>query len=363
MSATWVRARPGDDRSLDGARDRLHGLEVTRRGDRKARLDHVDAQPRKLLRDLQLLLRVQRDAGRLLAVTQRRVEDQNSVVGGAWRRLSGGVFGWHCHSSVSRSRFFSVLVSRLRAAAHALFPPRGEEKKSEIEAERHSAKKRTRPSFGMICAVRRLALIVNPVAGGGRPARALPDVQAALRATGLRAALRVHQEPRARTRAGAGSGRERRGRGGVRGRRTDRRGRRRGQAHRRRRRGAARRPRQRPLPRARDPAQARRRVRGAGLRGRPRARPRRGRRADVHGHRQLRVRLGGQPRSPTRPRGRARQPRVRATRCSGRCLAGRRPGSRSRSTAARPASSPATRSPPPTRSSSAAGCCSRRTPR
>ena len=37
----------------------------------------------------------------------------------------------------------------------------------------------------MICAVRRLALIVNPVAGGGRPARALPDVESALRAHGL----------------------------------------------------------------------------------------------------------------------------------------------------------------------------------
>jgi diacylglycerol kinase family enzyme len=35
------------------------------------------------------------------------------------------------------------------------------------------------------CAVRRVALIVNPVAGGGRPARALPQVQAALRAIGL----------------------------------------------------------------------------------------------------------------------------------------------------------------------------------
>jgi hypothetical protein len=32
-------------------------------------------------------------------------------------------------------RFLSVLVSRLRAAAHALFPPRGEEKKSKVEAE------------------------------------------------------------------------------------------------------------------------------------------------------------------------------------------------------------------------------------
>src|ERR1700746_3543004 len=37
----------------------------------------------------------------------------------------------------------------------------------------------------MIGSVRRLALIVNPVAGGGRPARALPAVQAELRARGL----------------------------------------------------------------------------------------------------------------------------------------------------------------------------------
>jgi YegS/Rv2252/BmrU family lipid kinase len=37
----------------------------------------------------------------------------------------------------------------------------------------------------MICPVRRLALIVNPVAGGGRPARALPGVQTELRARGL----------------------------------------------------------------------------------------------------------------------------------------------------------------------------------
>jgi YegS/Rv2252/BmrU family lipid kinase len=37
----------------------------------------------------------------------------------------------------------------------------------------------------MICPVRRLALIVNPVAGGGRPARALPQVQAELRARGF----------------------------------------------------------------------------------------------------------------------------------------------------------------------------------
>jgi hypothetical protein len=33
--------------------------------------------------------------------------------------------------------FFSLLGSRLRAAAGALFPPRGEEKKSKVEAECH----------------------------------------------------------------------------------------------------------------------------------------------------------------------------------------------------------------------------------
>jgi YegS/Rv2252/BmrU family lipid kinase len=37
----------------------------------------------------------------------------------------------------------------------------------------------------MIWAVRKLCLIVNPVAGGGRPARALPAVQAALRELGV----------------------------------------------------------------------------------------------------------------------------------------------------------------------------------
>ena len=85
-----------------------------------------------------------------------------------------------------------MLVSRLRAAAHALFPPRGEEKKSKVEAKRHAGL--SLPSqvagdagapCGIVCAVRRLALIVNPAAGGGRPARALAQVQAALRGLGL----------------------------------------------------------------------------------------------------------------------------------------------------------------------------------
>ena len=80
--------------------------------------------------------------------------------------------------------FFSVLVLRLRAAAHALFPPRGEEKKSKVEAERHARETVANP-VRHDGAVRSLALIVNPVAGGGRPARALPLVQAELRARGF----------------------------------------------------------------------------------------------------------------------------------------------------------------------------------
>ena len=70
----------GDDGALDLAGDRLHGLEVARRGDREAGLDDVDPQPRELVRDLELLARVQRDPRRLLAVSQGGVEDDYAVV-------------------------------------------------------------------------------------------------------------------------------------------------------------------------------------------------------------------------------------------------------------------------------------------
>ena len=80
MSALWVRARPQITGPSTLRAIASHRLEVARRGDREARLDHVDAQARELLRDLDLLLRVQRDAGRLLAVPQRRVEDVDPVL-------------------------------------------------------------------------------------------------------------------------------------------------------------------------------------------------------------------------------------------------------------------------------------------
>ena len=90
----------GDDGAVDLAGDRLDGLEVARRGDREARLDDVDAEPRELVGDLELLARVQRDAGRLLAVAQRRVEDEYSVRVHVVLSLSAsscGFFsGWVC---------------------------------------------------------------------------------------------------------------------------------------------------------------------------------------------------------------------------------------------------------------------------
>ena len=52
----------GDDRAVDLACDRLHRLEVTGRGDREPSLDHVDAESRELVGDLELLRRVERDA-------------------------------------------------------------------------------------------------------------------------------------------------------------------------------------------------------------------------------------------------------------------------------------------------------------
>ena len=118
----------GDHGAFDLPGDRLHGLEVARRGDREAGLDDVHAQARELLGDLELLRRVQRDAGRLLAVAQRGVEDEDAV----W--LGGHVGG----APVWFSDFgLFVLEMRLRGR-HALFPPEGEELKSKSEPARHA---------------------------------------------------------------------------------------------------------------------------------------------------------------------------------------------------------------------------------
>ena len=67
----------GDHRTPDLGGDAAHRLGVGRRGNREAGLDDVHAERVELTRQLQLLRRAQREAGRLLAVAQRGVEDSN----------------------------------------------------------------------------------------------------------------------------------------------------------------------------------------------------------------------------------------------------------------------------------------------
>ena len=80
MSWTPGPRQTADDRAMDLAGDRLDGLEVARRGDREAGLDDVHAEARELVRDLQLLVLVERDPRRLLPVAQGGVEDLYSVL-------------------------------------------------------------------------------------------------------------------------------------------------------------------------------------------------------------------------------------------------------------------------------------------
>src|SRR4029077_10366598 len=69
----------GDDGAVDLARDRRDVRELRVGRPREARLDHVHPHPLQGPRDLELRGAVKRDARRLLAVAQRRVEDQTSV--------------------------------------------------------------------------------------------------------------------------------------------------------------------------------------------------------------------------------------------------------------------------------------------
>src|SRR5471032_1810561 len=62
-----------------GGRDGLDRLEVALRGGREAGFDDVDAQPFELLGDADFFILGHRGAGRLLAVAQRGVEDDEAV--------------------------------------------------------------------------------------------------------------------------------------------------------------------------------------------------------------------------------------------------------------------------------------------
>ena len=129
-----VGAREAADHgALDLAGDRLDGLEVAGRGDREAGLDHVDAEAGELLRDLDLLLRVQGDARRLLAVAQRRIEDVDPVL--------LGYLGCFAHDfPPSLETCDDLFVGSRLSRRQRLFPPKGEEKEKRqaVEPVSHS---------------------------------------------------------------------------------------------------------------------------------------------------------------------------------------------------------------------------------
>ena len=69
-----------DHRALggaDGGGDALDGVEVTAAGKGEAGLNDVDPEAGELLGDGELLLQIQAGAGRLLAIAEGGVEDQN----------------------------------------------------------------------------------------------------------------------------------------------------------------------------------------------------------------------------------------------------------------------------------------------
>ena len=115
--ARCVRARRRSRRSLPAA-TALHALEVARRRDREAGLDHVHAEPLELRRDLRLLVRLKRDAGRLLAVAKSGVEDRDPA---GWQRSSSS-------SRPVRGRTGGVVRSACALrGAWSQAPPRGGE--------------------------------------------------------------------------------------------------------------------------------------------------------------------------------------------------------------------------------------------
>ncbi len=65
--------------ALDLGSHGAHGFLVAGRGGGETRLDDVDAQLFQGVGHLQLVLDAQRKAGRLLAVTQRGIENENSI--------------------------------------------------------------------------------------------------------------------------------------------------------------------------------------------------------------------------------------------------------------------------------------------
>src|SRR5206468_5858006 len=72
--------QPGDNGAFDFPGDRVDGLEVPLADDGESGLDDIDLEAGKLAGDLELFAEVHRGAGALLAVAERGVEDDDSIV-------------------------------------------------------------------------------------------------------------------------------------------------------------------------------------------------------------------------------------------------------------------------------------------
>src|SRR6204780_5216661 len=73
----------GDAATSNFGGDGAHGIEVTRRSNGKASFEDVDTQRFQLARQLQLFRAMHGESRRLLAVTQRRVENMNLIQAGS----------------------------------------------------------------------------------------------------------------------------------------------------------------------------------------------------------------------------------------------------------------------------------------
>ena len=81
IDVVFVASREAANRrAANRVRNLAHRLEIARRSDRKASFDHIHAQIHERLRDFQLLFEVHAAAGRLLAVAERGIENNNRAV-------------------------------------------------------------------------------------------------------------------------------------------------------------------------------------------------------------------------------------------------------------------------------------------
>ena len=109
--------QPAHHRPLEPPGDLRDGLEVAFAGDRKARLDDVDAHLVEEVGDLELLLEGHGGAGALLAVAQRRIENEHAVGVGA---LGIGALGSGRRLGLLGHGAYSLCTARLIEPASSM---------------------------------------------------------------------------------------------------------------------------------------------------------------------------------------------------------------------------------------------------